>query len=578
MTPFSVRSMFRRAFGERRKVRLVRRRPRLAIERLENRLALAVTSFSFGVLTVDLNAASEAFTLSNNGTNITLASSALITGAGPSFTTANVNRIVFSDTGALAGQSLAFNAGTALTLSGGLLSTAVETVTFNNAITATGASTLSITAPRNIVVNANITGGSGGLTLSANRQFPLTSGTFIGVDVSGATITTTGNGNVSVTGRGGATSSSNYGVRVRSAGQITAGGSGTVTVTGSGGASSGASNVGVLVAGASSQITSSGGAVLVEGTGGGAGSSPSNYGVVVNSAGVITSAGAGSGASVTVTGQGGNTTGTGGSNLGVYVNGASAQITSSGGAVLVGGTGTSNSEAVRLETLGAIASGSNAAVTITADSVNLLADSGGINSGAGTTTIRTRTAGTQIDLGGADVLSGSPLVLGLTSAELNQITAGTLVIGRNDIATGTVTVSAAVNPTSATALQVITARNILANANITGGSGGLTLSANRQVPPTSGTFIGVDVSGATITTTGNGNVSVTGRGGATSSSNFGVRVQSAGQITAGGSGTVTVTGTGGASSSNSNLGVYVVGASSQITSSGGAVLVEGTGG
>jgi len=407
MTPFSVRSMFRRAFGERRKVRLVRRRPRLAIERLENRLALAVTSFSFGVLTVDLNAASEAFTLSNNGTNITLASSALITGAGPSFTTANVNRIVFSDTGALAGQSLAFNAGTALTLSGGLLSTAVETVTFNNAITATGASTLSITAPRNIVVNANITGGSGGLTLSANRQFPLTSGTFIGVDVSGATITTTGNGNVSVTGRGGATSSSNYGVRVRSAGQITAGGSGTVTVTGSGGASSGASNVGVLVAGASSQITSSGGAVLVE------------------------------------------------------------------------GTGTSNSEAVRLQGqgLGTITSGSNAAITITADSVNIIAGSGGINSGAGTTTIRTRTAGTQINLGGADVLSGKPLTLGLTSAELNQITAGTLIIGDTD--SGNMTISAAIARASATNVELRSGGNVVfGGGSFNTGGGTLLLDPN----------------------------------------------------------------------------------------------------
>jgi len=108
----------------------------------------------------------------------------------------------------------------------------------------------------------------------------------------------------------------------------------------------------------------------------------------------------------------------------------------------------------------AITSGSNAAITITADSAAIDGTSS-VNSGLGSTTIRTRTAGTQVNLGGADVLSGSPLVLGLTNAEINRITAGTLVIG--DTASGNMTISAAIAaarsiPAAAPCCSIPTAR------------------------------------------------------------------------------------------------------------------------
>jgi hypothetical protein len=400
----------------------------------------------------------------------------------------------------------------------------------------------------------------------------------LGVFVTGnnSQITSSG-GAVNVIGSGGGVggSSSNYGVYVSSGGVITstdAGVGATVTVTGTGGSTAGSGNLGVFVTGNNSQITSSGGAVIVTGTGG-SGSSGSTYGVHVTSAGVITSAG--TGATVTVTGTGGNTSGV--ANTGVYLFGSNSRITSSGGAVSVTATGNTNAnpaEALRLESSGAVTSGSGAPITITADSVNLLTGTS-INSGMGTTTIRPRTAGTNINLGGADVLSGSPLTLGLTSAELNQITAGKLVIGRNDISTGVVIVNSAVNPTNANALEVISARNIVVGANLTGGSGGLTLSANQQATPTSGNFIGIEIlTGKAVNTIGGGNVLLQGRGGNTGSLNEGVRVL--GSVS--GTGTVTVQGTGGLSSSSSIYGVLVSGTNAQISSSGGAVLVQGTGG
>src|SRR5262249_54768910 len=51
-----------------------------------------------------------------------------------------------------------------------------------------------------------------------------------------------------------------------------------------------------------------------------------------------------------------------------------------------------------------------------------------INAGTGIVTLQTKTAGTAINLGGADAAG----TLGLTDAELDRVEAGTLVIGRND--------------------------------------------------------------------------------------------------------------------------------------------------
>ncbi len=605
------------------------------MECLEDRSTPAVTSLAGTVLTIDFDAVNEAVTVSNDGTNISLTSSASITGAGSTFATSDVTGIVVADDGGLAGQAITFAGSTTFSLSDGLTSTGVETVIFNRAVTATGSATLSVTAPRNIVLNANVTGGSGGLVLRANQQSTATAGNFTGIEVNGVTVTTMGDGSVMIAGTGGSGGSQdNHGVLVRSGGVITSGGTGTVNVNGTGGSATFGFCQGVFVTGTNSTITSGGGNVVVTGQGGLTGGD--NIGVRVTGSSQITSGGG----TVTVTGTGGsgnlgpnpgvrlfdakiasgggdvrvigNGGGSGAGNVdpGVYIIGGSvtaagsgtvtiegtgggatdgnqnygidfqslgtpgSMIGSSGGAIHITGVGRNSSEAVRLA--GPVVSGNNAAITITADSVNILTGSGSINSGTGTTTIQTRTAGTRIDLGGADVLSGSPLTLGLTSDELNRITAGNLVIGRNDIATGTVTVSSAVAPTNATALEAISARDIVVNANLTGGAGGLTLSANQQATSSSGNFKGILVSGSTVTTTGGGSVLLQGRGGDSGSENDGVRVNSGGVVT--GSGTVTVEGQGGSSDGTNNEGVFVLDANSTITSNGGDVSVTGRGG
>jgi hypothetical protein len=383
---------------------------------------------------------------------------------------------------------------TAGTLAIGRNDITTGTVTVSSAVAPTNATALQVITARDILVLANITGGSGGLSLSANQQVTPTAGNFIGVTV-------------------------------RSAAVVSATGTGAVTVQGTGGNSTGNYNLGVRVSGASSRITSAGGNVSVTGNGGGTGASLGNHGVFVPNAGEIT---AGGGGTVTVVGNGGS--GSGASNFGVFAVGTNSRITSAGGTVSVtgtGNTGASPAEAIVLKSGGAITSGSGAAITVTADSATIDGTSS-VNSGVGSTTIRTRTAGTQINLGGADVLSGSPLVLGLTNAEINRITAGTLVIG--DATSGDMTIDAAITRGSATNVALRSGGSVVFNGGSFNTGGGTLLldpnGAGSVQPLTTGvdatasvvsfaSDLGIVISGTTVNTQYNqfqvaGTVNLTG--------------------------------------------------------------------
>ncbi|MCO6459575.1 MAG: VCBS repeat-containing protein, partial [Pirellulaceae bacterium] len=512
------------------------------------------------------------------------------------------------------------------------------------AVTGTGGGTASSGANFGVLVADGAvitsTGIGVGATVTVVGQGGNTGGTGgnlnVGVQVtgSGSQITSSG-GMVSVTGTGGGagTGGFHYGVHVVGGGSITSAGTGTaatVTVVGQGGnlSGTGGSNNGVQVENLGSQITSSGGAVSVTGTGGGAGTAGFNYGVGVSASGLITSAGTGSGATVNVVGQGGNAAGTGSGNYGVLVLDSGSQITSSGGAVLITGTGTSNSAAVRLDNSGSIASGSNAAITITADSVTLLPGTS-VNSGPGTTTFVQRTAGTLINLAGGDVLTSNPLTLGLTDAELDLVTAGTVQIG--DAGSGTITVTGAITHSNNLSLTTgagitvsqpvtlamdknLTALSLGTSAGInlssiaadltTTGNGNLSLTAIRNIAlsgsgasiqaengdvtllanssgTTGGDFDGIRLfgTGTIVTTTGSGSVSLTGTGGSgPTANNHGVEITSGATVSSGGMGTVTVHGTGGSGDGGGNHGVSVSSTNTLITSGGGHIFVTGIGG
>ncbi len=339
-------------------------------------------------------------------------------------------------------------------------------------------------------------GGTGSVTVNG------TGGASPGFSNYGVSITsdaqiTSGGGAVSVTGQGGGigTNGSGWGVSLFDGAQISAGGAGSVTVSGTGSTHTKVHNLGVTV-GLNSQITSGGGDVRVTGQGGGSGEDSSFCSGVDVSFGEISAGGIGM---VTVIGTGG--LGTGSNNYGVRV-ALGAKITSGGGSVNVTGTGNANSEAICLTEGGSITTAnSNASILITADSLAITGTTlGSINAGSGTVTVQPRTAGTLINLGGADVLSGNPLTLGLTDIELDQITAGTLVIGRANA--GAITVSDSITPLNTADLKLITGASVL-----DGNNADLNLSvAALSITAPGGIGVGdsLEINAASLTTNSSG--------------------------------------------------------------------------
>ena len=170
-------------------------------------------------------------------------------------------------------------------------------------------------------------------------------------------------------------------------------------------------------------------------------------------------------------------------------------------------------------------------------------------------------------------------------------TSATTTIGRPLLTTGaagvsitgdtTITVNSTIDASAAASggINLTATQNIVVNSGalIKTSDGSLTLSANQQVTPASGNFIGVSVLGATVQSTGTGVVTVSGRGGDSGSEQIGVEVASGGVISGGTTGTNTITGTGGDSSGGSNHGV-IVNIVANITSAGGDVKVTGQAG
>src|SRR5690606_17337930 len=248
-----------------------------------------------------------------------------------------------------------------------------------------------------------------------------------------------------------------------------------VTVTGYGGGAggNGSFNDGVRLSGG--VITSSGGAVWVEGTGGGGGSGVGNRGVFVSNGGQlglnIFITPDGHSTPVTVAGTGGM--GTGGFNQGVYVLGTAARILSAGGDLNVSGAAGNGPDSIgiQLESSGEIrVTSGTPTVTLAADSFELIGNSSVLASGS-TVVIRPKTAGTQIDLGGADGLTGSPLTLGLTDAELDRIFAATLDIG--GAASGAIAVTADITRPAATHLQLVSGGDVIIGGGQLDTAGGL---------------------------------------------------------------------------------------------------------
>jgi hypothetical protein len=242
-------------------------------------------------------------------------------------------------------------------------------------------------------------------------------------------------------------------------------------------AGSGGGNLNVGVAVVQAQVTSSGGTVSVSGTGGGNAGASLNLGVAILG-GTISAGGT---APVSVTGTGG--LGTNGHGVdfnvaGLFGGAPPANITASGGNVTVTGTpGTgADSYGINLWQNGTISTTGSGQATLIADSIAIDTSGtpGTVNAGNNTATIRQKSNGVAIDLGGTD----SAGTLGLTDAELDRVLAGTLRIGNS--ASGAMTVSADITRAAATVMNLIGAAIHVTGGLINSAGGNVNLDAGAS--------------------------------------------------------------------------------------------------
>ncbi len=507
--------------------------PSLTVEPLEPRAMLAVTvSVDANDLLLEYGDAGDVATISSDGTTISVS----YTGdGGTPFETAvaTVKSITVNDAGSSKSQSLTFAAGSKISLSSGLSSTGVESVTFDNAIDASGGSSaISVDAPTAIVVAATITGGSGGVSLTANSAGAAT-GNSTGITVGNATtnpavtIATTSNGTISLVGRG---AGNGVGVYLAGGAGITANGSGNVTVNGIGGNGSDNLTQGIFTQGSrggapGTTISSGTGAISITGDAG----ASANFGF------------------------------TSGVDLGL------GTTITTGGDVAITAIEAPNKLVVSAQeafyTEADITAGTGKKVTVQANSVSLAG--GSVKAASGTVAFETRSAGTQIYLENVEILG----LLCLTDAEIDRVTAGTLVIGNAD--SGAVTVSVAISPANATNLGLTTGSTIAIDGLLTvGGSGNLALTSNGAITQTAA----VSVGGTTTIAAGLGNAITLGQSGNEFNT---LTVTSGGNVTLAEADGFTIGGISGIGGGNITVsGSNTVAASGAITTTG-AILLQG---
>jgi hypothetical protein len=210
-------------------------------------------------------------------------------------------------------------------------------------------------------------------------------------------------------------------------------------------------------------------------------------------------------------------------------------IGSAGGFILLAANSITNNT-------GAVINSGGGPILVAGDNMNLQAGST-INSGAGTTQLRQFTNGTPINLGGADSLV--PLILGLTNAEINTVTAGLLQIG--DSNAGNITVSAAIAPAHVSTMKVQTGGSI---SDTTAGTTPSLTIANLALLSQSG------IGGSTAA------------GLKTSVTNLSFQNSTSGAVAITNSGPLTLAGVAGVTSSSNN------GTTTSVTARGGVTIAE----
>ncbi len=315
------------------------------------------------------------------------------------------------------------------------------------------------------VGNLNATGFGGGLLGGGNNNHGISLNRLVGTDVQ-----------LTGTGGGAAASASNYGINFVTDG---AGGSfKTLVATGYGGnlTGTGGDNRGFSIAGETSLITTN--SMSITGVGGGGVTTGSNTGVSLSPFFVrATDAGL-----ININGTGGAAAA--GNSSGVFI--GVQELTAANGSINISAAAAATQPAaLRVLVSSLIRSiGAAGGVALTANGMEL-ATTATINAGTNAVTIKPLTAGTPIDLGGADV----PGTLAVTDAELDRITAGTIQFGDNTA--GAMTVSQPITRAAATAVSLNSGGAInFTTGSLATANGNVTLNPNSAFTPATS---GVDI-------------------------------------------------------------------------------------
>ena len=565
-----------------------------AFESLESRVLLAAYAGSGTTMTLTL-AANETVTVVSTGSNtytFTLSSgswsgSGTTTGMSASTTTLTANstakstfsNFVITKDSATAGTDVIF-ANSASTYTDNFTVTQTGTgladiVRFNGSTSFAGSSTLTVTTNTDIELTSGavVRSVNGNISMTANSA-GTSAGTFVGLLMNSATLKCTGSGSISVTAQGGATVvtvGGNEGIAVNSSTISTV--AGNISLTGSGGSYNG-TDTSVTVAGVnlnkSTVQSTSGGNITITGTGAtGAANDGDCDGVNLEQLCTVSTTGTGS-ISITGTSKGS------GEGIDIQDNTNNQVIAGSGGLTLNGtAPGSLGVELAGSSNTWVLLDAVSGPISITATSeTDDPIDLWDAQLGSGSVTSLTINA-----TGGSVTASGDDD--GIYMNNISASITGTLSLTGTAGDTGESIEIISSTFTAASAALTGNKNITLKSTSITTSSGNLDVTAN-SAGSSPGTFVGIIVNNSTLDAQAAGNITLTGKGGATVvtvAGNDGISASATSLIQTV-TGTITITGTAGSyngTTSSTTVAGVLLDTTTVRSTTGGNIAITGTG-
>ena len=560
-------------------------------------------------------------TASTNNIGVQLFNASLVSGAGNITIRGNANP---SGTGFLPGVQVN---NTLIQANGGVISISGNGAGSGNAlgVQVTTSATIETLGAGNVSItgvagsNANSPGVellSGATVRSLGNGSVLITGTGSpggssshGVTISGSTVSTAANGRIQITGTAG-TGDDGRGVSVSGGSNIASTGtsSATISITGNAGNASAANQSGTMVD--SSTIYSQNAPMTLVGNAGNAGTNAWGFNVFGAGSGLIANGSAnisvtgtvgsgattnsvgvvfGDGSNNVITIGGANSTGTisvtgtpGGSGTAVEIFGSGTNVSTGGsGAITIAAIGgqfqsqssiSSNSGAINISANGQLDLPFNATVTSTSGSISL-----GSNQSVGIT------SNARVVTGGSGNI-GISAANGTVTAANVQAANGSITITGNSVNSTGLGVSVGQVTTTGSGNISITGRSAnsigvyLASANVSSTNGSIGISGAGGVASGNSNVHGIFFSGATVQTSGSGQITLTGIAGTTDNGSAQGISFNAGTIQSAGGGNIILSGNGGTVSASSDTFPHGIFGPNTVVQSNGSIQITGIGG